>query len=180
MTLAPIEADCLQRDLKLIDDFDIGLFMNQSWMLYGRNFVHDCYACQSLNFLALNDTTFLYRTNYSMPTLNDTYAPAFMSAPLTYEPGANTLSLYEDEGMPHNESWYFIGQNVTAGWTVFYYCGSANTWSYEGGLVISSAKMVAAESLSAIEGIVNKNRLDFDEWCVVDNDLDGQGFGSGV
>lgn len=178
VTLAPIEATCLQRDLKLIDNFDINLFLNQSWMLYGRNYVYDCYPCQTFNFQHVNDTTYLYQPNYTMITLNDSYAPAYLSAPLTYEPGASTLSfLYEDQGMQHNESWYFIGQNVSAGWTVFYYCGSANTWAYEGGLVTSIGKTLSSDDLKAVESIVNKNGLNFSEWCVVDNDLDGEGCG---
>ena len=76
-----------------------------------------------------------------------------------------------------NETWYFLGQNVSAGWTLWYYCGAAEGWQYEGGLVSSVNKPLSADSLHTIAGIADKNGLDFSDWCTVDNHLEGEGCG---
>ena len=131
------------------------------------------------DFEKINSTLYYYQPNYTMPTLNNNYTQQYLSAPIVYKPGSATFTFaYEDQGLSHSESWYFIGQNVTEGWTVFYYCGSASGWDYEGGLVAAKNKTLSSESLKVIEGIVNKNGLDFSSWCLIDNELDGYGCGT--
>ena len=180
VTLTPITADCLNNRLTLIDNFDISLLTIQSWMIYGRDYVYDCYPCQTFNFYKINETQYLYQPNYTMITLNDTYNPSYLSAPLTYDTkqGSSIMNFhYEDQGLSHNETWYIIGQNVSAGWTIAYYCGSANTWFYEGGIVMNVNKTLSISSLQTIENIINKNGLNFTEWCQIDNSLNGEGCG---
>jgi hypothetical protein len=42
---------------------------------------------------------------------------------------------YAYEGMEHSETWQFL--ELSKGLGVLYYCGTSNTWEYEGGLVIT-------------------------------------------
>eukprot|EP01084_Bolivina_argentea_P226255 382198_1 len=178
ITLVPITDNCLNKQLKLIDNFDIDLFTTQGWMIYGRNGVYDCYPCQTFDFKKVNNSYYYYQANYTMPTINNSYNPSYLSTPIVYKPKSAVMNfVYEYQGESHNETWYFIGQDIDQGWTIFYYCGSANTWFYEGGLVTSLNKTLPNGSLKTIENIVNDNGLNFTSWCKVKNDLNGYGCG---
>ncbi len=47
----------------------------------------------------------------------------------------STTFYYEYEGLTHQEEWKFL--EINSNYALIYYCGSSNSWAYEGGLVIT-------------------------------------------
>jgi len=176
VTLPPINITCKNNNITLINNFDINMMTNRLYMIYGYNYVYDCLPCQSLIYSPLNSTTYQYKNNYTLITLDGAYKPEYLTFPIDYDSSTHNPYItfnYQDQGESHHETWFIMGQNVNQGWMIIYYCGSANTWGYEGALVLSQTKTVSQSSLNEIISIINANGFNFAEWCTIDNNVPG-------
>jgi len=153
--------------LKIQKNISIAELAGVKWRLRGYNPVYDCYHCQKVNF-----TTNSVHAWFEALLIGGDHKVIEETGSLVNnypEPGF-TVTINARSGIMYTITYFAFDSVVDNGNThyLFYYCGTANTWNYNGAFVLTTVDTISDDAEAAVgSSFMNNVKLDFNKFCSI-------------
>lgn len=158
ISFPPIDVQCPQGLEEFIQpDASLDSLKGEWWQHYGHNALWDCYPCQHIHSMDLqNETDWAYTYSYELFTVGEDLKYFQQTWQLPNPPAGEVANItYEYLGTLHNESWYIL--EATERYVVLVDCSYMFTWTNVGTIVWVRPELVLTEAeLASIAAVYKK------------------------
>ena len=152
-------------EIKIQKNISIAEMAGVKWRLRGYNPVYDCYHCQKLNLTAttVHATFQALLIGGQMKVIEEKG-----SLVINYPRHGFNVTINARSGIMYSITYYVFDCVVDNGnaFYLFYYCGTANAWNYNGAFVLTAADTMSDTAESAVRDSYRNNvGLDFNKFC---------------